>query len=86
MKEHEYDCRSSSKTNKTALADHARKEKHTLNLEEPKILYTVTDHRKREIFENISIAKKSGEEAVNYKTDTKIIGSFYSSIIDKINV
>jgi len=29
----------------------------------------MTDHRKKEIFENICIAKKSGE-AVNYKTDT----------------
>jgi len=51
--------------------------------ETPKILYKEDDKRKREIIESICITKRN-DKAVNYKADTKVVGSFYSSVINNI--
>jgi len=49
------------------------------------VLYTVTNRKRREITENICITRKK-EEVINYKNDMKVIGTFYSSVVDKINI
>lgn len=87
MNDHKYDCNNSANKNKnkTALADHALTLGHTFNLDNPKILYSVRKRRNREIIENICISKKEND-AVNYKTDAKTVGTFYSSVIQNINI
>jgi len=86
MQEHSYDCRTTTgNNNKTALAEHAKTHGHTFNTAEPKILCKVENKRKREIVESICISKR-GEKAINYKTDAKTVGSFYSSVINNLKI
>jgi len=85
MKEHSYDCKNTTKEGKTALADHSKGQKHNFDLEDPTIFHTETDRRRREKWENICITKKKNE-VVNNKNDIKIMGTFYSAVIEKINI
>jgi len=81
MDQHAYDIKSNK--DNTALANHVKNLKHTVNLEQPKILDTEHNHQKRKFLEALHISKNS--KSINYKEDSKEINKFYYNILEKIN-
>lgn len=77
MYQHTRDVRKGSTG--TALAEHALKEKHTLDIVNVKIVQQEKDTKKRKFIEAVNILRD--EKSINFKKDCEMVSECYFSLI-----
>lgn len=76
-------CRNENETQKTALAEHCRRNNHTPNFENIKILQTESNYNRRLTLEMLHINNLPTTKRINYKSDTDNAAYCYRHLTQK---